>query len=101
MRLPILLMSACIFTATASAQTTIRFSNDWKWEGPAAPLLMALDRGWYTEVGLDVTMDTGKGSREAIPRGRRRQQLADGRRRHQLAHQVPGPGIRTSRPSRS
>ena len=29
---------------------------------------MALDRGWYKEAGLDVTMDTGKGSREAIPR---------------------------------
>ena len=68
MRLPILLMSAFICTATASAQTSIRFSNDWKWEGPAAPLLMALDRGWYAEAGLDVTMDTGQGSREAIPR---------------------------------
>ena len=68
MRLPILMMSAFLCAATASAETTIRFSNDWKWEGPAAPLLMALDRGWYTEAGLDVTMDTGQGSREAIPR---------------------------------
>ena len=68
MRLPILIMSAFLCAATASAQTSIRFSNDWKWEGPAAPLLMALDRGWYTEAGLDVSMDTGKGSREAIPR---------------------------------
>ena len=68
MRLPILLISAFLCAATASAETTIRFSNDWKWEGPAAPLLMALDRGWYTEAGLDVTMDTGQGSREAIPR---------------------------------
>ena len=68
MRLPILMMSAFLCAASASAETTIRFSNDWKWEGPAAPLLMALDRGWYKEVGLDVTMDTGKGSREAIPR---------------------------------
>ena len=68
MRLPILMMSAFLCAASATAETTIRFSNDWKWEGPAAPLLMALDRGWYKEVGLDVTMDTGKGSREAIPR---------------------------------
>ena len=68
MRLPILIMSAFLCAASASAETTIRFSNDWKWEGPAAPLLMALDRGWYAEAGLDVTMDTGKGSREAIPR---------------------------------
>ena len=31
-------------------------------------MLMALDKGWYSEAGLDVSMDTGKGSREAIPR---------------------------------
>ena len=68
MRLPILLMSAFLCAATASAQTSIRFSNDWKWEGPNAPMLLALDRGWYAEAGLDVAMDTGKGSREAIPR---------------------------------
>ena len=31
-------------------------------------MLMALDKGWYSEAGLDVSMDTGKGLREAIPR---------------------------------
>ena len=90
MRLPILLMSAFICTATASAQTSIRFSNDWKWEGPAAPLLLALDRGWYAEAGLDVTMDTGKGSREAIPRVADGNNWQMGARGHQFAHQVPG-----------
>ena len=68
MRLPILLLSAFVCTATASAETAIRFSNDWKWEGPNAPVLLALDRGWYAEAGLDVTVDTGQGSREALPR---------------------------------
>ena len=70
MRLPILLLSAFVGTAaaTASAETSIRFSNDWKWEGPNAPVLLALDRGWYAEAGLDVSVDTGQGSREALPR---------------------------------
>ena len=68
MRLPILLLSAFVCTATASAETAMRFSNDWKWEGPNAPVLLALDRGWYAEAGLDVTVDTGQGSREALPR---------------------------------
>ena len=70
MRLPILLLSAfiCAATATASAETSIRFSNDWKWEGPNAPVLLALDRGWYADAGLDVSVDTGQGSREALPR---------------------------------
>lgn len=68
MRLPILLLSAFVCTATASAETALRFSNDWKWEGPNAPVLLALDRGWYADAGLDVTVDTGQGSREALPR---------------------------------
>ena len=50
------------------AETTIKFANDWKWEGPAAPLLLALDKGYYSDNGLDVTMDTGRGSLDAIPR---------------------------------
>ena len=63
------LAAGVALTATSAiAQTTIKYSNDWKWEGPAAPMLMALDKGWYREAGLDVSMDTGKGSREAIPR---------------------------------
>lgn len=54
--------------SSAYAQTTIKFANDWKWEGPAAPLLLALDKGYYKDNGLDVTMDTGRGSLDAIPR---------------------------------
>lgn len=53
---------------SAQAETSIKFANDWKWEGPAAPLLLALEKGYYKKNGLNVTMDTGKGSREAIPR---------------------------------
>ncbi len=56
------------FAAVAEAQTRIAYANDWRWEGPAAPFLMALDRGYYEEEGLAVTMDTGQGSLEAIPR---------------------------------
>jgi NitT/TauT family transport system substrate-binding protein len=55
-------------TAAAEAQTRIAYANDWRWEGPAAPFLLALDRGYYEEEGLQVTMDTGQGSLEAIPR---------------------------------
>jgi len=54
--------------SSAYAETTIKFANDWKWEGPAAPLLLALDKGYYSDNGLDVTMDTGRGSLDAIPR---------------------------------
>ncbi|MEM6745610.1 MAG: ABC transporter substrate-binding protein [Pseudomonadota bacterium] len=63
-----LTLAAMVAAGAAAAQTAIKFSNDWKWEGPSAPLLLALDRGYFEAEGLDVTMDTGQGSREAIPR---------------------------------
>jgi len=52
----------------AAAETSIKYANDWKWEGPAAPMLLAWDKGYYEAEGLDVQMDTGKGSLDAIPR---------------------------------
>lgn len=67
-----LLAFACAATlglaGTAEAQIRVAYANDWRWEGPAAPFLLALDRGYYEEEGLEVTMDTGQGSLEAIPR---------------------------------
>lgn len=59
---------AVFFVGVVHADTSIKFANDWKWEGPAAPLLLAWDTGLYKAEGLDVQMDTGKGSLDAIPR---------------------------------
>lgn len=52
----------------AAAQTAIKFTLDWKFEGPAAGFFLALDKGYFKAEGLDVTIDTGNGSVEAIPR---------------------------------
>jgi len=52
----------------ASAQQTIKFSLDWKFEGPAAPFTVAIDKGYFKAEGLDVTIDTAPGSLEPLNR---------------------------------
>ncbi len=50
------------------AETPVRFALDWKFEAPSAPYFLALDRGYYAEEGLAVTIDSGTGSTQTIPR---------------------------------
>ncbi len=52
----------------ALADTPVKFSLDWKFEGPSAPFLVALEKGYFKDEGLDVTIDTAGGSLEPINR---------------------------------
>ena len=54
--------------ASSASALDIKFTLDWKFEGPAAPFLVAIDKGYFKAEGLDVTIDTGNGSRETITR---------------------------------
>jgi NitT/TauT family transport system substrate-binding protein len=55
-------------TAVAAQGTDVKFTLDWKFEGPAAPFLVAIDKGYFKAEGLNVTIDTGNGSRDTITR---------------------------------
>src|SRR5215510_11020625 len=52
----------------AAAQTPIKFSLDFKFEGPSAPFLVGIDRGYYQAEGLNVTIDSSAGALEPITR---------------------------------
>ncbi|MBL6650462.1 MAG: ABC transporter substrate-binding protein [Reyranella sp.] len=52
----------------ASAQTPVKFTLDWVFQGPTSPFLVALEKGYYKAEGLDVTMDPGQGSAGAVQR---------------------------------
>ncbi|KQT45700.1 ABC transporter substrate-binding protein [Devosia sp. Leaf420] len=62
------LFSSLIFAVPALAQTDVKLTLDWRFEGPAAGFLLAQDKGYFADEGLNVTIDTGNGSVEAIPR---------------------------------
>jgi NitT/TauT family transport system substrate-binding protein len=64
------LFSALLFSGVSLAQkeTAVRFALDWRFEGPAAPYLVAIDKGYYKQEGLNVSIDPGSGSVEGINR---------------------------------
>ncbi len=60
---------AAIAPTFVRAQGTLQkfnFNLGWKVEATAAGFLLAQQRGYYKDAGLDVTIDTGNGSAAAI-----------------------------------
>jgi NitT/TauT family transport system substrate-binding protein len=63
-----LVLAATLATGASAAETIIKFSLDFKFEGPSAPFLVPLDKGYYKTEGVNVTIDTASGSLEPITR---------------------------------
>jgi NitT/TauT family transport system substrate-binding protein len=63
------LAAALLLSATPLlAETAMPFALDWKFEGPAAPYVLAVDKGLYAAEGLAVEVTEGAGSLDAIPK---------------------------------
>ncbi|OZB19550.1 MAG: ABC transporter substrate-binding protein [Rhodobacterales bacterium 34-62-10] len=56
------------FATSVAAQTDMPFALDWKFEGPAAPYFVAVDKGHFAAEGLNVEVSEGAGSLDAIPK---------------------------------
>jgi NitT/TauT family transport system substrate-binding protein len=60
------LFAAAPFIRAQGALQKFKFNLGWKVEASGAGFLLALQRGYYKDAGLDVTIDTGNGSAAAI-----------------------------------
>src|ERR1051325_4465696 len=55
-------------SASFAQETKIKFQLDWRFEGPSALFLVAKARGYFAQEKLDVTIDAGNGSGNAVNR---------------------------------
>ncbi|WP_374584531.1 ABC transporter substrate-binding protein [Ideonella dechloratans] len=63
------LAAALTLPVMAQAQTTpIKFQLDWRFEGPSAFFLVPAAKGYFKAEKLDVTIDAGNGSGNAVNR---------------------------------
>ena len=65
------LLGAAVLAATlpaAAQDTKIKFTLDWRFEGPSALFLAAASKGYFKQEKLDVTIDSGVGSGASVAR---------------------------------
>jgi NitT/TauT family transport system substrate-binding protein len=55
-------------SGAVNAQTRIKMTLDWRFEGQTSFMWLGLQRGYFKQEGLDVQVDAGSGSTAAIQR---------------------------------
>ncbi len=63
-----LLLALTLASGATAAETKVKFSLDRPFQGPAAPFLLPLDKGYYKAEGLNVSIDAGSSALEPIKR---------------------------------
>jgi len=63
-----LFLAAALASAAGAAETNLHFTLDRRFEGPAAPFLLPLDKGYYKAAGLNVTIDPDTNTSDALKR---------------------------------
>jgi len=58
------------FTSVLSnaQETKVRFTLDWRFDGPSAMMMLPVARGYFKQEKLDVAVDAGSGSASAVQR---------------------------------
>ena len=79
--LAVFLFGTGLISGAAAAETPIKFSLDFKLEGPAAPFLVPLDKGYYKAEGVNVEHRCGD-RLAAVDRTRGGRRLRHGLCRH-------------------
>ena len=67
-RIKLMAIALVLLAGNAGAQEKIRFSLDWRVEGPVAIFFHAEQKGYFKQEGLDVALDVGTGSAASIAR---------------------------------
>lgn len=64
----VLALATGLYDGARAGETNLHFTLDRKFDGPAAPFLLALEKGYYKAEGLNVSIDTAGRALAAIKR---------------------------------